>query len=309
MARTGVTMGESVPVAYFAYRRPDLVARSLAALRQNGVQLVYAFADGAREPALDTEVREVRRLLRAVDWAKVELVEHGANVGVLENVIGGVTRVLHDHEQVVVVEEDVELATGAYAWLCAALAHYTAEARVMGVTAWNHPRVTPADVTIDPYFSGRTTSLAWGTWRRAWNGVADTTCATLVEECRAQSIDPAAFGEDNVNAATHEVTHGMWDHRFNLHVLAHRGLFLWPARSMAAHLGYDSRATNSPHGAGWEDDPHPAPDPATVHWPAPVGVHPESGARWKAVVDAPPRASLFTRLLRRLTSRRAPQRQ
>lgn len=293
-------MSTVVPVAYFTYRRPDLVARSLASLRANKVPLVYAFSDGPRDASLAAEVADVRRLLRQVEWTKMILVEHPANVGVLANVLDGMDQVLSQHDEVIVCEEDLEFVPGTYAYLCAALEHYRNDPRVMGVAAWNHSRVTPPDVTTDPYFSGRTTSLMWGTWRRAWRGMMDATCATLVDQCRARGIDPAEFGDDNVNAAIHEFTHGMWDHRFNLHVLANRGLFLWPARSMVTHLGYETRATNSPNGKGWEDTPSPAPNPDAVRWPEPTAAHPGSAPRWRQTVNIPPPPSFLARVRRRL---------
>lgn len=288
-----------VPVALIAYRRPDLLARALASLRANAVPLVYAFSDGPRNAEAANDVARSRELLRAVDWGHVEIIAHERNVGVSANVLGSVSRVLEAHESVFVVEEDLEFVPGTYAWVSAALMRYRDDPRVMGVAAWNHPRVTPPDVTTDPYFAGRTTSLLWATWRRAWTGMMDTDCAALVARCRARGIDAAAYGDDNVTAAEHEHEYGMWDHRFNLHVLAARGLFLWPARSMGAHRGYDARATNSPHGEGWEDAPSPAPAPDAVRWPE-VCEHPSAAALWRKAVNAPPPPSLAVRAMRKL---------
>lgn len=298
-------MSAVVPVALFAYRRPDLLERTLASLRANAVPLVYAWSDGPRDASVAADVAAVRRLLRAVDWTEIHVVEQPVNVGVADAVLGGVSGVLVRHEEVVVCEEDLEFVPGTYAWLCAALAHYRDDARVMGVAAWNHPRVTPADVTAGPYFSGRSTSLLWGTWRRAWRGMLDHTCADLCETCKARGIDITEYGDDNPNAAIHEKQYGMWDHRFNLHMLAQRGLFLWPARSMVAHLGYDPRATNSPNGKGWEDAPSPAPPAQSVKWPE-VRVHPGSAPLWRAAVNVPPPPSLFARVRRRLRRILAP---
>lgn len=291
-------MSAVVPVAFFTYRRPDLVAKSLASLRANNVPLIYAFSDGAARPEYAADVAAVRALLHAVDWTRIEIVEQTRNVGVSANIFVGITAVLERHDSVFVVEEDLEFVPGTYPYICAALERYRTDAQVFGVAAWNHPRVTPENVTA-PYFSGRSTSLLWGTWKRAWDGVLDHDCASLVRICADFGIDPAKYGDDNVNAAIHEHTHGMWDHRFNLHMLAAGGLFLWPARSMGAHLGYDPRATNSPNGVGWEDAPSPAPDSASVPWPD-VVEHPGAAEPWRRAVNAPPRPSFVARAVRKL---------
>src|ERR1035441_9936066 len=80
-----------VPVAFFAYRRADLVARTLAALRANGVTLIHAFSDGARGDGDKADVAEVRRVLRSVDWADLRLVGRPGNLGI-EGTEAGIVR-------------------------------------------------------------------------------------------------------------------------------------------------------------------------------------------------------------------------
>ncbi|MFI5245773.1 MAG: glycosyltransferase family 2 protein [Gemmatimonadales bacterium] len=292
-------MSAIVPVVLFAYRRPDLLERTLASLRANEVPLVYAYSDGPRDVSLSADVAEVRRLLRRVDWTRLELVEQPVNVGVAGSELGGISRVLSEHEEVVAVEEDLEFGPGTYAFLCAALERYRDDPRAMGVTAYNHPRVTPPDVVSDPYFCGRMSGLMWGTWRRAWSGVAEHTAAEFAARCAAQGIDVTRYGDDLFESVVHEEEHGMWDLRFNLHMLAQRGLFLWPARSMVAHTGYEPRATNSPNAAGWEDSPLPAPPVESIRWPE-VREHPGSAELWRRAVNASPPTSFLGRVRRRL---------
>ena len=292
-------MSGIVPVALFAYRRPDLLARTLESLRVNRVPLVYAWSDGPRDASVEADVAAVRALLRQVAWTKVVLVEQARNVGVAASELGGISRVLEEHAEVVAVEEDLEFGPGTYDFLLAGLAHYRDDPCVMGVTAWNHPRVTPADVTAAPYFCGRMSGLMWGTWRRAWAGVADRPATEFAARCAASGIDVTRYGDDLRDSVKHEEAYGMWDLRFNLHMLAARGLFLWPARSMVAHTGYEPRATNSPNAAGWEDSPSPAPPVGSIAWPE-VREHPGSAELWRRAVNAPPRPSPFARIRRRL---------
>ena len=290
-------MSDLIPVVLFAYRRPDLLRRCLVSLQANDVPLIYAFSDGPRDDTVAADVVEVRSLLRAVDWTRVELSESPTNLGVSPAVLQGITLVLARHEMAVVVEEDLEFSAGAYAFVCAALRHYRDEARAMGVTAWTQPRVTPPGVT-QPYFTGRKSSLMWGTWRRAWDGILDATAQERRDECLAKGIDPARFGCDLIESVVHEETRGFWDFRFNLHMLARGGLFLFPAATMVRHLGHDARATNSPHGAEWEGEPVDVPDIRTVRWP-PVVEHPASAELWRRAIN-PTRRTLLSRVRGRL---------
>ena len=194
-------MSAVIPVVLFTYRRPDLLQRTLASLRANAVPLLYAYSDGPRDASVAEEVAEVRRILRAVDWTRLVLVERPQNAGVAGSELDGISRVLAEHDAVVACEEDLEFGPGTYAFVCAALARYRDDSRVMGVTAWNHPRVTPSDVVRDPYFCGRMSSLMWGTWRRAWAGVTDRTAAELIEICRSRDIDVSVYGTDLLESA------------------------------------------------------------------------------------------------------------
>ena len=117
-----------IPVILFAYRRPDLLRRCLASLRANDVPLIYAFSDGPRDDTVSADVVEVRSLLHAVDWTRVELTESPINLGVSPAVLQGITAVFARHEMAVIVEEDLEFGAGTYAFVCAALRYYRDEA-------------------------------------------------------------------------------------------------------------------------------------------------------------------------------------
>ena len=159
-----------IPVVLFAYARPAHLARALACLRENGVPLVYAFADGAKGPADAAAVAEVRAMLRAVDWCEVRLTERAENFGLGKNVLTGVSEVAARHEAFVVWEDDLVCVPGTYAWMCAALRHYATDERVMSVSGWTHPRVTPADAGDAPYGDARAECWVWGAWARSWRG-------------------------------------------------------------------------------------------------------------------------------------------
>jgi hypothetical protein len=289
-------MTEIIPVVVFAYRRPDLLHRALESIRKNLVPKIYAFSDGPRDASAVGDVAEVRKLLHAVDWVSIEIMEAPKNLGVSEAEISGISRVLAQHEMAVMVEEDLEFGPGTYDFVCAGLRHYRNEPRVMGVTAWSHPRVSPNGVT-QPYFTGRMSGLMWGTWRRAWEGMPDANAAQRLAECRARGIDPARYGRDLVESVVHEEERGFWDLRFNLHMLAQRGLFLFPARSMVQHIGYDPRATNSPDGTGWHNVVAPPPRPDSLVWPRVEETH-TAAERWRAAIGTG-KVTMADRLRRR----------
>ena len=145
----------------FAYNRPDLLARTLTAVRSPAIPVLYGFSDAPRI-ATDAEgVTAVRRLFAAVDWTEVRLIERAENMGLGRSILDGVTTVLREYDRAVILEDDIALAPGTYEWLAAALAHYEHDRRVMSVSAWTHPRVTPPGLGGRSFFSGRASNWGW----------------------------------------------------------------------------------------------------------------------------------------------------
>ena len=293
-------MSRVVPVAYFAYRRADLVARTLAALRANSVPLIHAFSDGARGDADRADVAEVRQILRAIDWAEVKIVERPANLGVDVAVPLGITETLAEYDEIVVCEDDIELAPGAYQYFLDALDRYRSEPRVMCIGAWTHPRMTPRDARSAPHFTGRFGNWGWATWRRAWAGFDPAARDQLRDRCAAREIDIAKYGDDVAAPFRgHGSAHASWDFAFSMHMMAHDGLTLMPPRTMSAHIGYDSRATHPQDGTEWVDRPESPPPSASIRWPA-VEENPASAELWRRALETQPPPSVVARIRRRL---------
>ncbi|MEN9935460.1 MAG: hypothetical protein RLZZ387_2039 [Chloroflexota bacterium] len=281
-------MDSTIPVILFAYARPDLLRRTLDALRSNDVPLIYAFSDGPRTPDTAAAVDEVRRMLRGIDWCEVRLVERSENLGLGRSVRDGVTRVLAEHEAAIVVEDDLICVPGTYAWMCAALCAYRDNPGVMSVSAWTHPRITPRDIADQPYFDGRAECWIWGTWARAWQGM-DRTARELVQACEERGIDPYRYGADLMEMARIELERNIWAVRwFYLHIL-NGGLCVRPPWSMVEHIGFDPRATNAPSASGWNNASlRPAP-PIPHVWPTPAE-HPDLSRVWQRVEGGHPTA-------------------
>ncbi len=270
------------PVVLFAYNRPELLERVLAPLRAARVPRLYAFSDGPRTAAAAPAVAQVRSILRAIDWVDVELVAHEANQGIASSVLNGVNSVLSRHDRAVVLEDDIELAPGAYEWMAAALERYADDGRVMSVSAWTHPRITPAGLNGQPFFSMRASCWGWATWARAWNGMLDRTAVEMLAAAERAGVPRDTYGHDVVAHADPAYEH--WDARLIAHHMAYRGLALHPAESHARHLGWGPVATHQTNRDIWDADL------ATravipVKWPEPVE-HPQTAALWRRAAAA-----------------------
>jgi hypothetical protein len=293
-------MTAPIPVVLFAYARPDHLTRVLAVLRENQVPLIEAFADGAKGVADAGRVAEVRANLRAVDWCKVRLVERPQNMGLGRNILAGVTEVAHWHEAFIVWEDDLVCVPGTYAWVCATLRQFADDARVMSVTAWTHPRVTPNDLNSAPYFDARAECWVWGTWARAWSGMASQTAREKLVATAARGIPAVAYGSDLPVMAAAEEQENIWAVRWLYHHLQLGGLCVRPPWSMVEHIGFDALATNAAGAGAWANLPLRAAPPIPAKWPE-VCEHPACRGLWQAATSARPVwwRRLWSRLNRR----------
>lgn len=295
-------MSAPVPVALFAYARPETLARVLACLRENRVPLMYAFSDGPKTAANAPQVAAVRRLLRQIDWCEVRLQERDENRGLGRSILAGVNDVAARHDAFLVWEDDLICVPGTYDWMCAALRRYADDPRVMSVSAWTHPRVTPAGLGGSPYFDARADCWVWGAWARSWRGMMDETAEDKMSRAARRGLAPAAYGADLPDMARVEARKNIWAVRWLYHHFACGGLALRPPWSLVEHIGFDPGATHAGAATDWTNPPlRPAP-PVPAQWPA-SQEHPECRRRW--VAANPGGWRLLARKVRARLARRA----
>jgi hypothetical protein len=258
-----------IPIVLFAYARPAHLAQALECLRENGVPLIHAFADGAKGVADAAAVAETRALLHAVDWCEMKLVEREKNLGLGRNVLAGVSEIASQSDAFIVWEDDLICVGCTYAWMCAALRRYANDPRVMSITGWTHPRVTPAEVGSRPYFDGRAECWVWGSWPRAWQGMNEETAWEKLRRAECRGTPRAAYGSDLPKMARVEQRRNIWAVRWLYHHLQHGGLCLRPPWSMVEHCGFDATATNAAKAKDWENLPLRPVPPLPSEWPEP----------------------------------------
>ena len=239
------------PVAVFAFKRLDLLKKTLAAAaRSNGFTEtpIHIFSDGpnADSPSDSREVAALR------EWANKWSANHGAivheaitNQGLRRSIVGGVTEVLSSCDRVVVLEEDIIVSRWFLEFMNDALEALKERPDIFQVSGYFVPTARRLPDTGLLRVPG---SWGWGTWRRAWQWYRDDVAA-LLEEVRHS--DPAAFDfggayshldalERNANG-----TLDTWLVRWYASIFLRNGLCVYPGKSLTRNIGFDARATNT----------------------------------------------------------------
>lgn len=163
------------PVIIFCYNRLDNLKRTVGNLQQNtlaGLTELFIFSDGPSKEADVEKISEIREYLPTITgFKKVNLVCSVHNKGLARSIIEGVSQVLTDHETVIVLEDDLLTSTNFLSYMNESLTFYRDNKKVLSISGYTFPISFPQVYVYDNYFTRRSSSWGWGTWRNRWNKV------------------------------------------------------------------------------------------------------------------------------------------
>lgn len=238
------------PIAVFAYRRTDLLTKTLDALERCpgfADSPVFVFSDGPRSGGVEADVTAVRKLVRERLRRNMTLIESSMNCGLAASIVNGVNQLCCDHGRVIVIEDDLIVSSGALTWLNAALDRFADQEMIWQVSAHQWPVPEFASRT-EGLFLNLTTSWGWATWKRAWD--CFDVDAPGWEELRRKAdlrrrfdLDGSYPYSDMLERTLAGATES-WAIRFWWSVFCAEGLVLFPPRSLVTNIGFDNLATH-----------------------------------------------------------------
>ena len=239
------------PVAVFAFRRPDLLRRTLRALEScEGFREtpLFVFSDAARpDVAGESEsVASVRSLLH--DWAakhNANVSEMPANLGLRRSILSGISSVLGSHDRIIVLEDDIVVSRGFLRFMNSALDGLKDRSDIVQVSGYFVPhsrRLPDAGLLRVPACWG------WATWRRAWQLYRDQP-AELAAEIRRGDV--ARFDIENSYAYLDALERNArgeldtWLVRWYASVFLQGGLSVYPSLSLTRNIGFAAGGTHT----------------------------------------------------------------
>ena len=240
------------PIAIFAFKRPDhlrRLARSLEACTGFEEHSVTIFIDGPRRDGDRAGVEAVRAVAAELSWPNLAVVEAPANLGLRRSIHKGVSRLLEEHEAVIVLEDDLLLAPTALQYFRRALTRYADESMVFAIAGYAYPV---------PQFADRQTAMmlpvatswGWATWRRVWKDFEPN--KELFAHLHKSRSFRRMFAAPGIIAANTMLDLQMrgridsWAILWNAHLTQRRGLSVFPPRSVVKNGGLTGQgATHS----------------------------------------------------------------
>lgn len=238
------------PVALFAYNRKNMVEETIRSLAANhGAEEtdLHIFSDGWKGASDEPTVKETRAFLKTVTGFKsVTIHEAERNRGLGRSIIAGVTEMIDNFGEVIVLEDDLQLSPWFLKFMNDGLETYRHSEKVASIHGYLYPVKAQLPET---FFIKGADCLGWATWERAWklfNRDAKYLYDTILERKQMDEFNynGAAFKEkilQRVIAGTND----SWAVRWDASIFLNDMLTLYPGRSLVHHMGSDGAGTNT----------------------------------------------------------------
>jgi hypothetical protein len=289
------------PTAFFVYRRPWTTLQALYALSrcpEAAQSELHVFSDGARSVADSAAVAQVREVVRFHRWCgKIAVHESERNLGLARSVIEGVRALCASHGRVIVVEDDLLVASGFLEYMNRGLDLYRDEPAVMQISGHSFPAFAPEPRAV---LMPLATTWGWATWERAWSKFEEVPRnAALLRSDRGlrHSFDlDGAYPYSRL--LERQLARGVdsWGIRWWWSVHQHRGLGLFPLRTLVRNIGFGGEATHTRSSSPLMDAPHWLADASIREFPAGLQRDEQAFQRWKQYIRSRTRPSLGARI-------------
>jgi acetyltransferase-like isoleucine patch superfamily enzyme/GR25 family glycosyltransferase involved in LPS biosynthesis len=238
------------PIILFVYNRPWHTEQTLEALMANKLSsksILYIYADGPKvnmdEHSL-LQIKLTRQILRKKQWCKeVHFIERSHNLGLAENVIDGITKVVNKHGRIIVLEDDIVTSKTFLTFMNDALNFYQQSGEIFHISGYVNEDLKeyPSSDTFTNQF---THCWGWATWKRAWKFLQRDikTLHYLINN----HPNKDNFKSDLYLQLEENYTNKIntWAVRWYASIFILEGKCLHPSKSIVINIGFDGSGTN-----------------------------------------------------------------
>ncbi len=154
----------------FTWHRSEHTAKVLEALAQNDLrpQRLYIFQDGMNEKTNAEEWEKVNSLIKQVNFCETHVQVSGINKGCAKSIVTGINYVLEECDAVIILEDDCVPNRQFMRFMVSALETYKSVEKVYSISGYTDGVKLSREQNYDAFFSGRSCSWGWGTWKDKW---------------------------------------------------------------------------------------------------------------------------------------------
>lgn len=243
------------PIVMFVYNRADHFQKTYHALKnclEAKESVLYVFSDGAKNEAGAAKVQEVRNALRVVEqdgvFKEFHIVESPVNRGLANSVIAGVSQVINQYGNAIVVEDDCVVSPYFLKFMNTTLNTYKDNKKIGSIAGYTPVFDFPEFYKEDIFLTYRSCSWGWATWKDRWDRV-DWDMSYMKEFYQ----NPVLISKMNSCGADRFIrlyrqTKGnssSWSVRFGAQLVINDQYTIYPRYSYVSNIGCDASGVHS----------------------------------------------------------------
>lgn len=248
------------PICIFVYKRYEttkMMLESLLACPECADSELYVFMDEARNDSEADDVEKVRALFDDLKGFKtIHPFPARMNKGMTNSVIDGVTKVLSENEDIIVLEDDLVVAPDFLTFMNAAIEAYRNREDIWSISGY-----TPDLKEIESYDKSgvflvpRAQCWGWATWRDRWETV-DWEVSDFARLARRKKLrDEFNMGGNDLFRTLEMERHERiesWAVRWAYAASKQKKWTVNPMQSKVQNIGLKSSQSH----VGWHDERH-----------------------------------------------------
>ena len=238
------------PIILFTYNRLSHTKQTIDALKKNELAKnseLFIYSDGGKDEDSWNKVGEIRQYLESVvGFKNITIIKRDVNIGLAQNIIDGVTKIINQYGKIIVLEDDIVTSPYFLNFMNDSLNFYEKTSKVWHISGWNYPI---SDENLDDVFLYRTMNCwGWATWKDRWNNYEKNPQKLL------SSFSEKNIYEFNLDNATnfweqveknHTKQMNTWAIFWYTTIFKNQGLCLNPTQSFVENIGFDGTGTNT----------------------------------------------------------------
>jgi hypothetical protein len=251
------------PIVLFVYNRLAHTTATVEALQKNtgaSESELFIYSDGAKSESGRAEIDKVRQYVHSIQGFKtIHIIEKDYNMGLSASVIAGVSEVLQQHDQVIVIEDDLITANDFIEYMNEALSFYQDDLSIYSISGYTFPSPHRDEIKGDVFLYPRPASWGWATWKNRWVK-ADWNMPDFDRFSKDRTaIRSFLRGGEDMFMMLLKQQKGLiqsWAIRWAYTHYKHQAYSLYPVQSKVRSIGTDSSGTNLPSTKKYDTQVH-----------------------------------------------------
>ena len=161
------------PVILFVYRRD--VKKTIDSLLKNNLANqtdLFIYSDGAKNDKDLDDISIVRDYIKEIHGFKsIMIINSAKNKGLANSIIDGVTEIINEHGNVIVLEDDLIVSEDFLEYMNNALNYYNNDRMIWSISGFGPNLPCLYNYNKSLYLSPRASSWGWASWKDQWNSV------------------------------------------------------------------------------------------------------------------------------------------